>query len=762
MLNSKKICMAACVALALGVSATALADEINEYTLSKMNVYGDKVVKDKFQNVVTEQSYYRTGGDVDVVSREEIEKKHYTSLTDAIRSLPGVRVSNTGYRGIDYGDGWDYNNTFSINGDSKVVVLVDGKRVDNSVSSMITGQSSQNSGGSVVLDNVMDIENVERIEVIKGPGASVYGSDATGGVINIITRRVGAQSSGTIDLSTGSWDRHNYAINYRGTTGGEDAFKYVVSANRRMGGNSKYHDGQTGKNYTFLGTDYKEDSAYIKLDKDFDKTHNVRFTYNYGGGRAGNPYLAPDYTVADIKKNFRPAYPSDPWNHGYRNTFLTYALTGGRYGVYNKNDYDITYTFDKTNGMESFVRTYWNTRKYAAAGGYYTQEWPDETIYPGGIFNPDWQAEHYRSWKNPTSWSQQQGRGVQVQLAKSIGIHDIITSWTYDKSKFNSIRLEGNKYRPAGTTTTERDSITGYVQDKIHLSDKLELSPAIRYSHFKNTTVDSPTGGSTTVDNTGSSQITPILSSQYAFDDTFSTYMSWTRVYRPIKQSDYTSTVVFGDKLQDEKGNVYTWGLKKEFNDKTNLNMNIAYTKMSNMIGYFSVLPEGADEPVAAAVNARQEKKAFNLGINHDFDDHLSLGATYSYVHEKVRGKGNYSIEYGNKFDGRYYQLSVDNMLNKITPPNQYTLNVSYDNRDFNASLGTLIYSGASTDCYTDHKFTVVNFSSNYKIKKNITAYFAINNIFNEAYQTKYSSHTGKGAYPELGRNFMVGMKYTF
>lgn len=57
----------------------------------------------------------------------------------------------------------------------------------------------------VDLNQVVNINNVEKIEVIKGPGASVYGADATGGVINIITRKGADENQGTIDLSTGSW-----------------------------------------------------------------------------------------------------------------------------------------------------------------------------------------------------------------------------------------------------------------------------------------------------------------------------------------------------------------------------------------------------------------------------------------------------------------------------------------------------------------------------------------------------------------------------
>lgn len=68
------------------------------YTLDTVVVEADKT-KNKFGDTITEQSYYRTGGDVKVITREEIEKRHYTDLTEAIKRIPGVTFQNPGYRG---------------------------------------------------------------------------------------------------------------------------------------------------------------------------------------------------------------------------------------------------------------------------------------------------------------------------------------------------------------------------------------------------------------------------------------------------------------------------------------------------------------------------------------------------------------------------------------------------------------------------------------------------------------------------------------
>lgn len=59
------------------------------YTLDAVVVEADKT-KNKFGDTITEQSYYRTGGDVKVITREEIEKRHYTDVTEAIKRIPGL------------------------------------------------------------------------------------------------------------------------------------------------------------------------------------------------------------------------------------------------------------------------------------------------------------------------------------------------------------------------------------------------------------------------------------------------------------------------------------------------------------------------------------------------------------------------------------------------------------------------------------------------------------------------------------------------
>lgn len=291
----KKYGAAAAMVMLLSFVSTSYAafdENLQGYTLDTILVEAD-ATKDKFGNTITEQSYYRTGGDVKVITREEIEKRHYTDLTEAIKRIPGVTFQNPGYRGGEYGYEF-YNNGVSINGDTRVIILVDGRRVDNAASTRISSRSTSGSKSTGVnLDQVTNMANVEKIEVIKGPGASVYGADALGGVINIITRKGGNDNVGSIDLATGSWDKHKYALSYSGSAGNDKSWHYFISANRDMSGDTKYKDGYTGTTGTLGGSKWKEDGVNLRIDKDFNEKQSLKIWYNFKQGKDGYPIATP-------------------------------------------------------------------------------------------------------------------------------------------------------------------------------------------------------------------------------------------------------------------------------------------------------------------------------------------------------------------------------------------------------------------------------------------------------------------------------------
>lgn len=192
------------IALLTLVSAPALAQTAPD---------GGADPKDLDAVVVTaagfEQKIADAPASISVVTREELAKRPYVTLIDAVRDLEGVDVGETsdktGQKTISIrGMGADYT-----------LVLIDGRRQNNH------GDIYPNAFGGNQFNHVPPLDMIERIEVIRGPASTLYGSDALGGVINIITRKVGTRWQGSATAS------HNFQEN--DDFGSDSTFDFAVS-----------------------------------------------------------------------------------------------------------------------------------------------------------------------------------------------------------------------------------------------------------------------------------------------------------------------------------------------------------------------------------------------------------------------------------------------------------------------------------------------------------------------------------------------------
>ncbi|MDN6323572.1 MAG: TonB-dependent receptor plug domain-containing protein, partial [Halomonas sp.] len=172
-------------AVALAVSAgTATAQEAQQLDNIVVSASG------------FEQAMVDAPASISVVSREELERKRVTSTADALRDVEGVdvggSVGKTGGRNISMrGMPSDYT-----------LILIDGRRQNTA------GSVTPNGFGETSTSFFPPVSSIERIEVIRGPMSTLYGSDAMGGVINIITRRVDREWVGSVGVeSTFNEDR---------------------------------------------------------------------------------------------------------------------------------------------------------------------------------------------------------------------------------------------------------------------------------------------------------------------------------------------------------------------------------------------------------------------------------------------------------------------------------------------------------------------------------------------------------------------------
>ncbi len=187
----------------ISILAPALATAEEPATVEPVRVEPVVVTATRIETPVEQ-----LGASVSVVTGEEFTSRHYETVEDAVRSVPGLEVRRSGSLGKV--------TSLTLRGANanQVQVLVDGARV-----------KSPTLGQVDLADIAPDL--IERIEIIRGPQSAIYGADAIGGVVNIITKKGRGPFSGFVQQEAGN---HDTLATRAGVSGSYRIFDYAVSA----------------------------------------------------------------------------------------------------------------------------------------------------------------------------------------------------------------------------------------------------------------------------------------------------------------------------------------------------------------------------------------------------------------------------------------------------------------------------------------------------------------------------------------------------
>ena len=179
--------------------------------------------------VVTATRTARTVDDslapVTVITRADIERQQARAITDLFRGLPGVSMTNNGGRGKQ-------SSVFVRGTESDhVLVLIDGVKV-----------GSATAGSTAFQD--LPVDMIERIEIVRGPRSSLYGSEAIGGVIQIFTRRGGGAPRPNASVGLGSDQTHKAVVGLDG--GGEHGWVSLNLSHEKTDGFNSCRVGAAG------------------------------------------------------------------------------------------------------------------------------------------------------------------------------------------------------------------------------------------------------------------------------------------------------------------------------------------------------------------------------------------------------------------------------------------------------------------------------------------------------------------------------------
>lgn len=206
---TKAMLMTALILGSVSMGTAVEASELNTFALDEYVVTATRTLKE-IQEVPAS---------VSVITAQDIEKKNATSLRQALKGLPGVFIDPTSISKM--------NNGIEMRGfsENNILILVDGAQINTAYK----GVADLNS---------IPVENIERIEVLRGAASSIYGGYAVGGVINITTKE--AKNIGT----------HGEAVV---TYGSNDTWKKSLQVNSKV--NDKWSFG--------LGYEKSESDGYV-------------------------------------------------------------------------------------------------------------------------------------------------------------------------------------------------------------------------------------------------------------------------------------------------------------------------------------------------------------------------------------------------------------------------------------------------------------------------------------------------------------------
>lgn len=214
----------------------------------------------------------RALADVSVVTAAQIARSGHQSVIEVLASLPGVEVSANG------GPGQTASVFLRGANSAQTAVLIDGVRQTNL------------NFGSASLQSI-PLASVERIEVLRGGGSSLYGAGALGGVIQIFTKKGAGPIRGSAELGFGDYGRSRFAGSVQGSTTG--GFSFSLGASR---------DTATGPSATLATNAFNFDpdsdssrieSMAVRLGQELSQGHSVDFSHSVGRNATKFDFVLP-------------------------------------------------------------------------------------------------------------------------------------------------------------------------------------------------------------------------------------------------------------------------------------------------------------------------------------------------------------------------------------------------------------------------------------------------------------------------------------
>ncbi len=647
-----KLVTAFLVMCMLGMVSLAMAaenDSQNKTLQMEEVVVSSTKIQKKLENITDT---------VTVITADEIKKNNFTDFTEILRYTPGVEFKQAGGPGQ-----FNYPKLRGF-GQGHFLVVVDGVKVNEAMS-----------GGVSNLFGHIDPKIIDRIEILRGPQAVLYGSNSTAGVIAITTKKGTDKFEAIAGGEGGSLD---WRKGYGSISGPLQNLRYYV------------YSGYTDSGGVHEDEYYRNFSTDTNLSYNFNDILKFDGTFMYTGAKFG---------FAELRESYAFDSPTTPW----------WAFQLPDPHQYYESDYYLgSATIEhKINDMFShkLILGYYKHKKKGKDGydGYL-----GSIIAPVDNFTLDW-VNYYNKGDIVDVYDTGDGKPYYYQNENYTADYNFI--WKQDFGNFakNTFlvggefqKQDGKKWGKYGDLSKSVDIYSWYLNDQVLMfDDSLVFSFGVRQDHHEEF----------------GDHLTGKVGASYTFEKLGTTiYSNYGTSFKAPTFFNLYDPRYGNENLDPEDGETYEFGLRQSlFNDRLEFEVTYWHTDLDDVIAFvYGINP---DPTIRGMYDNRDEAttKGVETWLRFQITDAITFRANYTYTDSK------------SEKDGETYR----------TPQiarNKFNLDLSYDIGKFYFNVHGY-YTGPRLRWRGDKEmddYFRVDAAAKATIAKHWTLYGRVENIFDE------------------------------
>ncbi|NVO20200.1 MAG: TonB-dependent receptor [Bacteroidetes bacterium] len=530
---------------------------------------------------------------VNLITPKLIESTALQNVDDVLKLAPGI----------------NYSRPFGIFSSKAIVTMrgLSGKE-QGRVLVLLDGVPINKSDGGTVDWNMVDIGSVQKIEITKGPGSAIYGQNAMGGIINIITRAPSEAIKIRASVEAGSFWTFGEKINAGGTkklgNSGNSFFWVANLFNKSSKGYITQSPADRAANPYIIKSSMKEEGVNVKAGLNFKSGNTLSAMVNYYNDHrgTGEKEFQPDGNVTD---------------HDSYGMTLNYKGNSGKTKV-NSSLYNFTENYKKVNEYIKDDYTWYNVLSVRRDIGWNTAmtRTYGRQEFTGGFDFRNGSVDAYDKYYTST---------------------DIV----YNKGKMNTYAL--------------------FLQDEIGLSEKFRLIAGLRYDmadfydgafYITNPTMETAFMKDYQVPDMPVQHwqaLSPRISLQYKWNETDRIYLLYSKGFRPSVLDDLCRSgrikggfKIANPALKPEYIDNYEAGIDLQAIEKLNFSTSLFYSPGKDFQYYVSngqTIDMGfGDRPIFIRANiSKVEIYGIETEFRYEASSDLSFYANYSYTHSLIR-----------------------------------------------------------------------------------------------------------------------------